>query len=495
MGDIQKFIKNVCPCISQKKPSTRHVAQLQSIATASPLEVVSVDYVKVEKGKGGYEYILVVIDQFIRFAQAYPSRNKSTITAANKLFNDFVPRFGIPGRIHSDQGGEFESRVIADLNRLLGIEKSRTTPYHPQGNGTCERMNRTLLSMLRTLPENLKSKWPEHINKLVHAYNSMRHSATGYSPFRLMFGREPRLPIDLWIKYKEGETVETYSKFAKEQEFALKEAYKIASSNSQKQNQSSKMNFDKRAKLSTLQVGDRVLVKNTKMNKEGPSKLVTYWEQAIYVIVEVMDGGVVYKVKKDGKGKGRVLHRNMIFLVDDNFELSTTSEKHDKEYNTKVKVDGNSQDQGDRQNSEETEEKNQDATNSDSRSGDDGMIISSKAKVPVRVGTDDAVRKCKNKKRSMREKGGEDNVRGTNTEEDGENRNAENPKEAGREENVGREKEEGSKRERNEEDNVIETDAEEDDESIQKRLREYTKEIAREGTDDSETECENKEES
>ena len=186
-----------------------------------------------------------------------------------------------------------------------------------------------------------------------------------------MFGREPKLPIDLWIKYKEGKTVDTYSKFAKEQEIALKEAYKIAFSNSQKQNESSKIHFDKRAKLSTLQVGDRVLVKNTKMNKEGPSKLVTYWEQAIYVVTEVMDGGVVYKVKKDGKGKGRVLHRNMIFLVDDNFELRRTSEKQDMKYSAKIKVNGNNQEQSDRQHSERTEESSQDDTNSES--GDDSI--------------------------------------------------------------------------------------------------------------------------
>jgi transposase InsO family protein len=117
------------------------------------------DFLKLEPSKGGIENILVVTDHFTKYSQAYPCKNQTASMTAKLLFENFVSHYGFPASLHLDQGRNFESKVIKSLCDLAGIDKSRTTPYHPMGNGQCERFNRTLLDMLGTLNPDQKRDW------------------------------------------------------------------------------------------------------------------------------------------------------------------------------------------------------------------------------------------------------------------------------------------------------------------------------------------------
>ena len=159
--------------------------------------MVSIDFLHLDRCKGGYEYALIVCDHFTRFVQIYPTKNKSAKTAADQIFQKYIITYGFPRRIHHDQGKEFNNNLFDRLHNLANISASRTTPYHPMGDGQPERMNRTLINMLKCLNKNEKTNWKDHLGKLAFAYNSTINKATGFSPFFLMFGRESRLPIDL----------------------------------------------------------------------------------------------------------------------------------------------------------------------------------------------------------------------------------------------------------------------------------------------------------
>ena len=308
--ELSEMVRTCKSCVLRKSPQKHKVAPLVPIVSTSPLELVCIDYLKLEKSAGGYENVLVITDHFTRYAQAIPTLNQTAKTTARVLFDRFIVHYGFPERLHSDQGRNFESKIIDQLCKLAGTTKSRTTPYHPSGNGMCERFNRTLLQMLATLPEREKRNWKDALAPVVHAYNSTKHESTGFSPFFLMFGREPRLAIDVFFGFTPNNRtrVESTSKFITDLKRRLAQAYDVARKNSKLASKRHKNIYDRRPMVSSLEKGDRVLLKN--LTPVG--KLDNFWESDVYIIISKPNEEIpVFEIQReDGKGRKRTIHRN-----------------------------------------------------------------------------------------------------------------------------------------------------------------------------------------
>ena len=325
--DIEDYVRKKCRCITAKAPNIADRAPLVPIKATYPFEMVSMDYMKLCMCQGGFQYVLVVVDHFTRFCQMYATKKNDSKSAANKLWNEFIPQFGFPDRIHHDRGGEFNSLLFDELHRYAGVKKSNTTPYHPMGDGQVERLNRTAQNMLRAIPENEKRKWKNHLSKLAFTYNSTVNKTTGFSPFYLMFGRNSRLPIDSMFQLEDEVAVKkkTHRKFVEDWKSSMEQAWKIANNNIDKSAAYSKKNYDKKLHGVELQVGDQVLERN--MGVEGDAgKLRSHWKQVVYKVVEKKKDLPVYVIQDvNNVGKNpRTVHRNLLMrcneLASDVFE-------------------------------------------------------------------------------------------------------------------------------------------------------------------------------
>ena len=309
--EAMQHVQQCTRCLRRKTPS--HVAPLQPIHVTQPLELVHMDYLSLEPSKGNIENVLVITDHFTRYALAYPSKTQTAQATARILWDNFICHYGFPEKFISDQGRNFESDLIKELCKIAGVKKLHTTPYHPLGNGQCERFNSTLCNMLGTLSEEEKSDWKSYLGCMTHAYNCTKHASTTYSPYYLMFGRHPRLPIDVEFGLPKSNSGDNSSKSRYVQKlrrrlnYAFQKATKVANQQANKY----KSSYDKSIKGPQLQEKDLVLVKI--VAHKGRHKLQDKWEPEEYVVVEQPIAGTpVYRVQPVTGGNIRTLHRNLL---------------------------------------------------------------------------------------------------------------------------------------------------------------------------------------
>ena len=204
----------------------------------------------------GYKYILVVCDYFTKYKEAYPLKDKTARSVADALMDIWLPRYGFPLFLHSDQGKEFDNAMIHKLSELLGTVKTKTTPYHPRSEGLVERFNRTLLAMLAMFVSQEHDNWDDLLPFMMLAYNTTVHTTTGFTPYRLVFGEECNLPgnlvhRELCADPRPGDPG-TYASWVQQ---ALYESYDEVHAQQQRATHRQKCNYDSKAVALAFPIG------------------------------------------------------------------------------------------------------------------------------------------------------------------------------------------------------------------------------------------------
>ena len=299
-------------CQKRKPPAKKKRAPMQVQVAEEPWSRVAMDMMgPLPRTTRGNKYILVVADYFTKWVEAFPMKNGEAEMVARLLVREVICRFGTPRVLHSDQGRNFEAEVIQELCRLLGIKKTRTTPYHPQADGMVERFNRTLEAMLGTVVQEDQSDWDEQIPFVLAAYRSSSHAATGFSPNFLMMGREVTLPVEVMYGRcpgaEEGQLAGEAA-YAAEVRDRLQEAHRVAYERLGRMGERQKRYRDTGMVPATYAVGDRVWL-FLPVNRQGLTpKLRSFWTGPWEVEERLSE--VVYRIR-DGR-KRRVVHADLL---------------------------------------------------------------------------------------------------------------------------------------------------------------------------------------
>ena len=309
-GDIRLFIQKCPQCQASKAVGPTGRAPLQMYQAGAPMDRLHLDVVgPFPISTSGSKYILVIIDQFTRWVEAFAIPDQTAETTVQKLVFEFIARFGSPLEIHTDQGRNFESELFSQVCHLLEITKTRTTPYHPSSNGQVERFNRTLLQMIRCYVGKNQRDWDKYLPLLTAAYRSSPHACTGFTPNRMMLGREVYQPQDLLFRVTHlDDNRAPPPEFVESLEEKLEQTHELAREHLRVAQIKQKRQHDLRVKELSYEVGDLVYIKDSTKKKGLSPKLQAPWKGPL--LVTKCLGPVLFEVR-DQRGT-KIFHHDRL---------------------------------------------------------------------------------------------------------------------------------------------------------------------------------------
>jgi len=228
---------------------------LTNYQAGAPMERVHIAFLgPLPRTANGNEHCLVMVDQFTKYV---PLPSQKAEVTAKAAIDTLFSRFGYPFQLFSDQSRNFQSKVFDSVCKLLQIHKAKTTPYRPSSNGQCERFNRTLMDAVRCYIGITHNKWDEHVQQISGAIRASVNRSTGFTPNKLMLGREVHTPAQLMFPNVREKTKDV-DQFVSHLSESIQKAHDFASSTLKTTSERMKRDYDLKVLLRPYHKGDVV---------------------------------------------------------------------------------------------------------------------------------------------------------------------------------------------------------------------------------------------
>lgn len=309
--DVSQAVRLCTTCSARKvKHSINKTQMFHRPLPKCPMDVISMDHLTIDSRDGQLK-VLTIVDEYSKYLWIIPVKRENAAMTVDAILNNVFLKYGMPNIIHSDQGKAFNNRLVQKLVKTCGIQQTLSTPGWSQGNPIAERCNSVILDMLGTLRPAEKTRWHRHCDYIAYSYNTSIHTATGFSPYFLMYGRHPRLIGDALLNVKMSQpSHDSVDRFVSN----LRKAYANCTRKLEQQRTKYKKYYDGKIfrNVRNLKPDDIVLVKN-----ERPfNKIDDRWKADPHIVVCQPNVDIpVYKVKDMETNAIRNKHRNQLLPV------------------------------------------------------------------------------------------------------------------------------------------------------------------------------------
>lgn len=288
---IHDFVKNCDSC--KRNKIIKHNKQ-KMCKTTTPLSAFDVVQIDLQgpflSSFGSNRYILTMVCELTKYLVATPIRDKEAKTVANAIFDGFVTHFGPMKRIVSDLGSEFKNQIFTELTKLMGIQHDFSTAYHHETLGVVEKNHKTFNEYLRTYLNEDRTDWDTYLNAFIFCYNRTPSTATGYTPYELVYGK---LPTNLEFLSGSIDPVYNFEDYVRELKHRLQYASQKAREMVERQKLERKTRYDENANETIFEIGDYVLLREEANHKHqelysGPYQIVSM--DAFNSVIRNLDG-------------------------------------------------------------------------------------------------------------------------------------------------------------------------------------------------------------